>query len=45
MAYSEVLSRIGVLQFRRIRAVHTPGSRSADPNGADDPRLVARQGA
>jgi hypothetical protein len=41
MAYSEVLPRIGVLQFRRIGAVHTPDSRAAGPNGADNPRLVA----
>jgi hypothetical protein len=45
MAYSEILSRIGVLQFRRIRAVHTPDSRAAGPSGADNPRPVARQAA
>jgi hypothetical protein len=45
MAYSEVLSRIGVLQFRRIRAEHAPCSLPADRGGADDPRLVVRQAA
>ena len=43
MAYSEVLSRIGVLQFRRIRAVNTPDSRAAGPNGVDNLRPLARQ--
>jgi hypothetical protein len=45
MAYSEVLSRIGVLQFRRIRAEHTPDSRPAGPGAADNPRPVASQAA
>ena len=45
MACSEVLSRIGVLQFRRIRAEDAPGSRPADRGGADNPRLVVRQAA
>jgi hypothetical protein len=43
MAYSEVLSRIGVLQFRRIRAEHVPGCRLAGRVGADNPRPLARQ--
>jgi hypothetical protein len=43
MAYSEVLSRIGELQFRRVRAEHAPDSRAAGPNGVDNLRRVARQ--
>jgi len=39
------LSRIGVLQFRRIRAEHAPGSLPADRGGADNPRLVTSQAA
>ena len=45
MAYGEVLSRIGVLQFRRIRAIHTPDSRSAVGGDADRPRPVFRRAA
>jgi phosphotransferase system glucose/maltose/N-acetylglucosamine-specific IIC component len=45
MAYSEVLSRTGVLQFRWIRAEHAPGSWAAGRGGTDNPRPVARQSA
>jgi hypothetical protein len=45
MAYGEVLSRIGVLQFRRIRAEHAPDGQPADRGGADNPRRVVCQAA
>jgi hypothetical protein len=45
MAYGEVLSRIGVLQVRRIRAERHPVVRSVIPAGVTGKPDAARQAA